>query len=205
MKTLHRRCAGLDVHKKDAVACLRLVVRGKATYEVRRFPITIRGLIELAERLEAVECTHVTTEWTGGYWQPVWHKFLEGRFHLLLANAAHIKGVAGRKSDVNDANWIADLLAHGVIRASFVPPQPIQELRDLTRTRKRLARGIVQHAQRIESVLEEANVKLSSAITDIMGLSGRPHPKGDHRWRDRPGAAIRTRRPTCGHHQQRAC
>jgi transposase len=172
MKTLHKRCAGLDVHKKEVVACLRCVARGKASYEVRRFPTTTRGLIELADWLEQAECTHVAMEATGVYWKPVWH-ILEGRFTLILANAAHIKGVPGRKSDVNDATWIADLLAHGLIRASFVPPQSIQELRDLTRTRKQLTREIVQHTQRIQAVLEEANVKLSSAITDILGLSGR--------------------------------
>jgi transposase len=172
MKTLHRRCAGLDVHKVEVVACLRVVARGKASYEVRRFPTTTKGLIELAEWLEAAQCTHVAMEATGVYWKPVWH-MLEGRFTLILANAAHIKGVPGRKSDVNDATWIADLLAHGLIRASFVPPQPIQELRDLTRTRKQLTREVVQHTQRIQAVLEEANVKLSSAITDVLGLSGR--------------------------------
>jgi transposase len=172
MKTLHRRCAGLDVHKKEVVASLRVVTRGKATHEVHRFATTTRGLIELAEWLEAGQCTHVAMEATGVYWKPVWH-MLEGRFELVLANAAHIKGVPGRKSDVNDATWIADLLAHGLIRASFVPPQPIQELRDLTRTRKQLTREIVQHTQRIQAVLEEANVKLSSAITDILGVSGR--------------------------------
>jgi transposase len=172
MKTLHKRCAGLDVHKVEVVACLRLVARGKASYEVRRFPTTTKGLIKLAEWLEAAQCTHVAMEATGVYWKPVWH-MLEGRFTLILANAAHIKGVPGRKSDVNDATWIADLLAHGLIRASFVPPQPIQELRDLTRTRKQLTREIVQHTQRIQAVLEEANVKLSSAITDILGMSGR--------------------------------
>lgn len=172
MKTLHKRCAGLDVHKVEVVACLRLVARGKASYEVRRFPTTTKGLIKLAEWLEAAQCTHVAMEATGVYWKPVWH-MLEGRFTLILANAAHIKGVPGRKSDVNDATWIADLLAHGLIRASFVPPQPIQELRDLTRTRKQLTREIVQHTQRIQAVLEEANVKLSSAITDVLGMSGR--------------------------------
>ncbi len=172
MKTLHKRCAGLDVHKKEVVACLRVVARSKATYEVRRFPTTTRGLIELAEWLEASQCTHVAMEATGVYWKPVWH-ILEGLFTLILANAAHIKGVPGRKSDINDATWIADLLAHGLIRASFVPPQPIQELRDLTRTRKQLTREIVQHTQRIQAALEEANVKLSSAITDILGASGR--------------------------------
>ncbi len=172
MQTLHRRCAGLDVHKKEVVACLRLAARNKVSREVRRFPTTTRGLIELAEWLEAAQCTHVAMEATGVYWKPVWH-ILEGRFTLILANAVHIKGVPGRKSDVNDATWIADLLAHGLIRASFVPPAPIQELRDLTRTRKQLGREIVQHTQRIQAVLEEANVKLSSAITDILGLSGR--------------------------------
>lgn len=172
MQTLHKRCAGLDVHKKEVVACLRCVNRGKAVHEVRRFSTTTRGLIELAEWLEQAQCTHVAMEATGVYWKPVWH-ILEGRFQLVLANAAHIKGVPGRKSDVNDATWIADLVAHGLIRASFVPPQPIQELRDLTRTRKQLTREIVQHTQRIQAVLEEANVKLSSAITDILGQSGR--------------------------------
>jgi len=172
MKTLHRRCAGLDVHKKEVVACLRLVIRDKVSYEVRRFPTTTRGLLELADWLEQAGCTHVAMEATGVYWKPVWH-MLDGRFQQILANAAHIKGVPGRKSDMNDATWIADLLAHGLVRASFVPPQPIQELRDLTRTRKQLTREIVQHTQRIQAVLEEANVKLSSVITEILGLSGR--------------------------------
>lgn len=172
MNTLHKRCAGLDVHKAEVVACVRLVARGKVSHEVRRFPTTTRGLMALAEWLESLGVTHVAMEATGVYWKPVWH-ILEGRFQLVLANAAHIKGVPGRKSDVNDATWIADLLAHGLIRASFVPPEPIQELRDLTRTRKQLTREIVQHTQRIQAVLEEANVKLSSAITDIIGLSGR--------------------------------
>jgi transposase len=172
MKTLHERCAGLDVHKKEVVACLRLVAREKATYDVRRFLTTTRGLLELADWLEQAGCTHVAMEATGVYWKPVWH-ILEGRFQQILANAAHIKGAPGRKSDMNDATWIADLLAHGLIRASFVPPQPIQELRDLTRTRKQLTREIVRHTQRIQAVLEEANIKLSSVITDILGTSGR--------------------------------
>jgi transposase len=111
-------------------------------------------------------------EATGVYWKPVWH-ILEGRFQQVLANAAHITAVPGRKSDTNDAIWIADLLAHGLIRASFVPPQPIQELRDLTRTRKQLTREIVQHTHRIQAVLEEANIKVPSVITDILGMGGR--------------------------------
>jgi transposase len=106
------------------------------------------------------------------YWKPVWH-VLEARFELVLANAAHVRNVPGRKSDLNDATWIADLLAHGLIRASFVPPAPIQELRDLTRTRKQLTREIVQHTQRIQRVLEDANVKLGSVVSDVLGWSGR--------------------------------
>jgi transposase len=172
VKTLHQRCAGLDVHKPEVVACLRLVTQGRVHREVRRFPTTTRGLLELAAWLEAARCTIVAMEATGVYWKPVWH-ILDGCFELLLANAAHIKGVPGRKSDVNDATWIADLLAHGLIRASFVPPQPIQDLRDLTRTRKQLSREIVRHEQRLQAVLEEANIKLTSVITDILGASGR--------------------------------
>jgi transposase len=172
VKTWHQRCAGLDVHKQEVVACLRLATKGRVRREVRRFPTTTPGLLELADWLEAARCTIAAMEATGVYWKPVWH-LLDGRFELVLANAAHIKGVPGRKSDVNDATWIADLLAHGLIRASFVPPQPIQELRDLTRTRKQLSREIVRHTQRLQAVLEEANVKLTSAITDILGASGR--------------------------------
>jgi transposase len=152
MKTLHGRCAGLDVHKVETVACLRLVEKGKVTREVRRFSTTTGGLFELVAWLENAGCTHVAMEATGVYWKPVWH-ILDGHFALILANAMHVKAVPGRKSDVNDATWLADLLAHGLIRASFVPPTPIQELRDLTRTRKQVTREIVQHVQRISSNL----------------------------------------------------
>jgi transposase len=172
MKTLHKRCAGVDVHKTEVVACLRLITNRKIEHEVRRFPTTTRGLLELADWLEDARCTHVAMESTGVYWKPVWH-ILDGRFVLILANAAHVKTVPGRKSDMNDASWLADLLAHGLIRPSFVPPAAIQELRDLTRTRKQLTREVVQHSQRIQAVLEEANVKLCSVITDILGASGR--------------------------------
>jgi transposase len=158
--------------RRRVVACLRLISKRKAEREVRRFPTTTQGLLALAEWLENAGCTHVAMEATGVYWKPVWH-ILEGHFVLILANAAHVKNVPGRKSDVNDATWLADLLAHGLIRSSFVPPPAIQELRDLTRTRKQLTREIVQHVQRIQAVLEEANIKLCSVITDIMGASGR--------------------------------
>jgi transposase len=172
MKVLHRRCAGLDVHKDEVVACVRVVKRSKATHEVRRFAATTRGLLELAEWVQASECSHVAMEATGVYWKPVWH-VLEEHAELVLANAAHIKNVPGRKSDVNDAVWIADLLAHGLIQPSMVPPTRIQQMRDLTRTRKQLGREIVQHTQRIQKVLEDANVKLSSVVSDVLGASGR--------------------------------
>lgn len=172
MKVLHQRCGGLDVHKDLVVGCVRRL-RGKVVeHEVRRFSTTTAGLLDLAEWLEDRGCTHVGMEATGVYWKPVWH-VLEGRMELVLANAAHIRNVPGRKSDVNDAVWIADLLAHGLIRGSFVPPAPVQELRDLTRTRKQLRREVVQHAQRIQRVLEDANVKLSSVVSDVLGKSGR--------------------------------
>ena len=172
MKTLHRRCAGLDVHSDTVVACARLTVRTKASHEVRRFSTATRDLLELADWLAAQGITHVAMEATGVYWKPIWH-ILEGRFELVLANAAHIRNVPGRKSDVNDAVWISDLLAHGLIRASFVPPAQIQDVRDLTRTRTQLTREVAQHIQRIQKTLENANIKLTSVISDIIGISGR--------------------------------
>jgi transposase len=144
----------------------------KATHEVRRFATTTQGLLELADWVQTSACTHVAMEATGVYWKPVWH-VLEGHAELVLANAAHIRNVPGRKSDVNDAVWIADLLAHGLVRSSLVPPMQIQQMRDLTRTRKQLGREIVQHTQRIQKVLEDANVKLSSVISEVLGVSGR--------------------------------
>jgi transposase len=172
MKTLHRRCAGLDVHSDTVVACARLTARTKASHEVRRFSTATRDLLELADWLAAQRITHVAMEATGIYWKPIWH-ILEGRFELVLANAAHIRNVPGRKSDVNDAVWISDLLAHGLIRASFVPPAQIQDVRDLTRTRTQLAREVAQHIQRIQKALESANIKLTSVISNIVGTSGR--------------------------------
>jgi transposase len=139
---------------------------------VRRFSTATRDLLEMADWLAAQGITHVAMEATGVYWKPIWH-ILEGRFEPILANAAHIRNVPGRKSDVNDAVWISDLLAHGLIRASFVPPAQIQDVRDLTRTRTQLAREIARHIQRIQKTLEDANIKLTSVISDIMGMSGR--------------------------------
>jgi transposase len=172
MEVVHPRCAGLDVHKDVIVACVRLVGPGGVQQEVRKFGATSAELLTLSEWLSDCRCSHVAMEATGVYWKPVWH-VLEGNFELVLGNAAHIKNVPGRKTDVNDATWIADLLAHGLIRSSFVPPRPVQELRDLTRTRKQLVREVAQHTLRIQKTLEDANVKLSSVISDVLGQSGR--------------------------------
>ena len=172
MEVLHARCAGLDVHAKTVVACIRVASGRTVTYEHRTVATHTRGLLELADWLTAHEVTHVAMEATGVYWKPVWHVLEEG-FALVLANAMHIRNIPGRKSDKNDATWIADLLAVGLIRSSFVPPAPIHELRDLTRTRKQLVREITRHTQRLQKTLEDANVKLSEVISDILGVSGR--------------------------------
>jgi transposase len=171
MEILYPRCAGLDVHKDSVVARVRCVSAPLAD-ETRTFRTTTAELIALQEWLSGHAVTHVAMEATGVYWKPVWH-LLEGYFELVLANAQHIRNVPGRKTDVSDAAWIADLLAHGLIRSSFVPPQPIQELRDLTRTRKQLVREISQHSSRIQKVLEDANLKLGSVLSDVLGKSGR--------------------------------
>lgn len=172
MDVLHAQCAGLDVHQQTVVACARGGSGKTVTYEVRTFGTTTPALLALSDWLTAHGCTHVAMESTGVFWKPVW-AVLEGAFELVLANAMHIRNIPGRKSDVNDATWIADLLAHGLIRPSFVPPAPVQELRDLTRTRKQLVREIAQHTLRIQKTLETANLKLTSVLTDILGLSGR--------------------------------
>ena len=171
MEILYPRCAGLDVHKDSVVARIRCVSE-PVHDEVKTFATTTSALLELNEFLSAQGVTHVAMEATGVYWKPVWH-LLEEHFELVLANAQHIRNVPGRKTDVNDATWIADLLAHGLIRSSFVPPAPIQELRDLTRTRKQLVREVSQHSSRIQKVLEDANLKLGSVLSNVLGKSGR--------------------------------
>ena len=172
MEVLYPRCAGLDVHQLSVVACVRIANGARASHEVRTFETTTKGLLALADWLREGGCTHVAMESTGVYWKPVWH-VLEGDFELVLANATHIRNVPGRKTDVNDATWIADLLAHGLIRGSFVPPAEVQELRDLTRTRKQLVRELARHTQRIQKTLEDANIKIVGVISDILGTSGR--------------------------------
>jgi transposase len=146
---------------------------GKAVKEVRTFATTTADLISLSVWLAENKCTHIAMEATGVYWKPVWHILSDGDFELLLANAAHIKNVSGRKTDVKDADWISDLLAHGLIRPSFVPDGPTREMRTLLRTRKQLSREKASHILRIQKTLEDANIKLDSVVTDIMGLSGR--------------------------------
>ena len=172
MEVIHVKCGGLDVHQKTVVACVRIAVKSKVVRAVRTFGATTSELLALSDWLSSHGCTHVAMESTGVYWKPVWH-VLEGMFELVLANAMHIRNLPGRKSDVNDATWIADLLAQGLIRGSLVPPAPIQDLRDLTRSRKQLVREVGQHTQRIQKVLEDANLKLTEVLSDVLGKSGR--------------------------------
>jgi len=173
MEVLHPHCAGLDVHKDTVVACVRHMVNGIVKREVKTFDTTTKGLLALADWLASEGCTHVAMEATGVYWKPVWHVLSDGDFDLVLANAKHVKNVPGRKTDVNDATWLADLLAHGLIRASFVPDTATQVLRSLLRTRKQLVRERNGHVQRLQKTLEDANIKLDSVISDIMGMTGR--------------------------------
>lgn len=173
MEVLYQRCCGLDVHKETVVACLRVVSGGEVVRDVRTFETTTASLMALSEWLAENGCTHVAMEATGIYWKPVWHILDDGDFKLILANASHVKNVPGRKTDVNDATWLADLLAHGLIRASFVPDTQTQELRTLLRTRKQLVREKSSHILRVQKTLEDANIKLDSVITDVMGTSGR--------------------------------
>jgi len=136
MEVLYPHCAGLDVHKDTVVACVRHMANGSVRREVRSFKTTTKELLALSDWLVGEGCTHVAMEATGVYWKPVWHVLSDGDFTLVLANAAHVKNVPGRKTDVNDATWLADLLAHGLIRSSFVPDEQTQEMRTLLRTRK---------------------------------------------------------------------
>jgi transposase len=172
MELLHGRCVGLDVHKGSVVACVRIQDH-RIEHEVRTFEPTTEGLLKLADWLRERGVTHAVMESTGPYWAPVWHVLNDGELTLLLANAEHVRNVPGRKTDVKDAVWLADLLAHGLVKASFVPPTEIRDLRGLTRTRRQLVRQRVQHVQRIQKTLEDANIKLDSVISDIVGMSGR--------------------------------
>ena len=173
MEVIYARCAGLDVHKDTVVAAVRIVTGGSVKTEVRTFDTDTPGLLTLSGWLAEQGCTHVAMEATGIYWKPVWHILSDGEVTLLLANAAHVKNVPGRKTDVADAVWLSDLLAHGLIRASFVPEPATQSMRALLRTRKQLVREQASHVQRLQKTLEDANVKLASVLASVVGLSGR--------------------------------
>jgi transposase len=163
----------MDVHGETVVACLRTPdERGKRRSEVRTFGTTTAKLLELSAWLTEAGCTHVAMESTGVYWKPVFN-VLEGAFEVLLVNAQHIKAVPGRKTDVKDSEWIAQLLEHGLLRASFIPPQPIRELRELTRYRKTVIQERAREAHRLHKVLESANVKLGNVASKVLGASGR--------------------------------
>lgn len=173
MDTLHPLCAGLDVHKDTVVACVRrLDDRGRARQQVRTFGTTTPDLLQLLDWLRQQSVPIVAMESTGVYWQPVFN-LLEGHLEVLLVNPEHIKKVPGRKTDVKDCEWIAQLLQHGLLRASFVPPRPIRELRELTRQRSQLVGEKAGVCNRIRKVLEDANIKLGSVASDVLGASGR--------------------------------
>jgi len=173
MDTLSPRCAGIDVHKGNVVVCVRCGDRpGKVFEEVRTFATMTADLLALADWLAEHRVTPVAMESTGVYWKPVFN-ILEGSVAVILVNAEHIKQVPGRKTDVKDCQWIAQLLQHGLLKASFVPPQPIRELRDLTRQRTQLIQERSAAANRIQKVLEDANIKLASVATAVLGASGR--------------------------------
>ncbi len=172
MDAVYERCCGLDVHQKTVVACL-LSGDGKQTRkEIRTYRTMTDDLLAMADWLEAQGVSQIAMEATGVYWQPIWN-LLEDRFTLLLANAAHIKAVPGRKTDVKDAEWIADLLRHGLLRASFVPDRPQRELRELTRYRTNLVRERSAEVNRVHKTLEGANIKLGAVASDVLGTSGR--------------------------------
>ena len=173
METVHQRCAGIDIGKRSLTVCVITTgTRGEPAKETRTFRTLTRDLLALADWLDERGVTAVAMEATGSYWKPIWN-LLEDRFELLLANAAHLKAVPGRKTDVRDAEWIAELFRHGLLRASFIPPRPERELRELVRYRASLIRERASEINRLAKVLEGANIKLGSVSTNIGGVSGR--------------------------------
>jgi transposase len=172
MDTIYPHCAGLDVHKDSVMACVRHLQGTELRQEVRQFGTTTAALLELADWLAAEGVTHVAMESTGVYWKPIWN-LLEDRFTVWLVNAAHARQLPGRKTDIKDCQWIAQLLQHGLLRPSFVPDRPQRELRDLTRQRSQLVAEKARVANRIAKTLEDANLKLGSVASDVLGASGR--------------------------------
>jgi len=173
MEVILRCCAGLDVHKDGVEACVRRTsAGGKVEHEVRHWGTTTRELAEMSNWLSSLRVTHVAMESTGVYWKPIFN-ILEEHFEILLANAQHLKNVPGRKTDIRDCQWIAQLLQHGLLKGSFIPPRPQRELRDLTRQRTQLVDEASRISNRIQKVLEDANVKLGSVASNVVGASGR--------------------------------
>jgi transposase len=171
MNVVYERCCGLDVHKKMLVACLIVLgADGQRQKEVRSFSTMLADLLALREWLTAAGCTHVAMESTGVYWKPIYN-VLDGYVEVLVVNAQHLKAVPGRKTDVHDAEWLADLLQHGLLRASYIPARAQRELRELTRTRTRLIQQRSQTINRLQKVLEDSNIKLASVVSDSMGMS----------------------------------
>jgi transposase len=173
MQAIIERCCGLDVHQETVMACLLVSAPGaQPTKEVRTFRTVTRDLVALGDWLRAAAVTHVGMESTGVYWRPV-YAVLEGHFELIVGNARHIRNVPGRKTDVRDSEWIADLVRHGLIAKSFVPPRPLRDLRDLLRYRRKLVESQAAERNRLLKLLETANIKLASVASDVFGVSGR--------------------------------
>jgi transposase len=173
MQVLHPRCAGLDVHKKTVVTTILLTQPdGTVHKHTKTFATMTADLLALDDWLTKYEVDVIALESTGVYWHPVWNILEEGRT-IILVNPQHMKAVPGRKTDIKDSEWLADLLRHGLLQASFIPPQPIRELRELTRYRKSLVKERTQEINRLQKTLEGANIKLASVVTDVLGVSGR--------------------------------
>src|SRR5665213_2552216 len=175
MDVVHPRCAGIDVSKRDAKVCVRIASggRAKAKSTVTTWGAVTNQVLALCDHLIAEQVTLVVMEATSDYWKPFHYVLEDGPFEVMLVNARHAKNVPGRKTDVNDATWLAQLGAHGLVRGSFVPPPPIRELRDLTRTRTAITRERAREIQRLEKILEDAGIKLSSVATQLTGVSAR--------------------------------
>lgn len=171
MEVVYPRCSGFDVHKRFVVACLSIVEQGQRRKELRQTSTMTSDILELKAWLQASGCRQIAMESTGVFWKPIYH-LLEDSFEIVLVNAQHMKAVPGRKTDVKDAEWIADLLQHGLLKASFIPSSEQQAVRDLTRTRLRLIQERTRLINRIQKVLEDANIKLASVVSNIMGVTG---------------------------------
>jgi transposase len=175
MEVVHARCAGMDISKKDAKVCVRIagVGRARTTETVTSWGSMTRQILALREHLVEQDVSCVVMEATGDYWKPFYYLLEDAAFEVMLVNAQHVKTLPGRKTDVADATWLAQLGAHGLVRGSFVPPEPIRQLRDLTRARTAITRERGREAQRLEKLLEDAGIKLSAVASDILGVSGR--------------------------------